>query len=58
MKIIENLKHLINKIKNSKRNKLLLYSPENLYTNLISNSQINSIINNMPSNMKEIENMR
>ena len=55
MKIIENLKHLINKIKNSKGNKLLLYSPENLYTNLISNSQINSIINNMPSNLSEIE---
>lgn len=55
MKIIENLKHLINKIKNSKGNKLLLYSHENLYTNLISNSQINSVINNMPSNLSEIE---
>ena len=55
MRIVDYLKNFINKIKNKKRNQLLLDSPKNLYTNLISSTQIDNIINNMPQNLSQIE---
>ena len=55
MRIVDYLKNLINKIKNKKQNQLLLDSPKNLYTNLITNSKIDTIINNIPQNISQIE---
>ena len=55
MKIVDYLKNFINKIKRKNLNQLLLDSPKNLYTNLISNSEIDNIINNMPQNLSQIE---
>ena len=55
MRIVDYLKNFINKIKNKKQNQLLLDSPKNLYTNLISSTQIDNIINNMPQNLSQIE---
>ena len=55
MRIVDYLKNFINKIKNKKQNQLLLDSPKNLYTNLISRPQIDNIINNMPQNLSQIE---
>ena len=55
MRIVDYLKNLINKIKNKKQNQLLLDSPKNLYTNLITNYKIDTIINNIPQNISQIE---
>ena len=55
MRIVDYLKNFRNKIKNKKQNQLLLDSPKNLYTNLISSTQIDNIINNMPQNLSQIE---
>lgn len=55
MKIVSYLKNFINKIKSNRKNQLLLNSPKNLYTNLISSPKIDTIINNMPQNLSKIE---
>lgn len=55
MRIVDYLKNFINKIKNKKQSQLLLDSPKNLYTNLISSTQIDNIINNIPQNLSQIE---
>ena len=55
MKIVDYLNNFINRIRNKKRNQLLIDMPKNLYTSLINNHQINSIINNMPQNLSQIE---
>ena len=55
MRIVDYLKHFINKLKNKKQNQLLLDSPKNLYTNLINSTEIDTIINNMPQNISQIE---
>ena len=55
MRIVENLKNFINKIRNKNSNSIVLNLPNNDYDNLISSSKIDSIINNMPKGLSQIE---
>ena len=55
MKIVYYLKKFINKLKNKKKNQLLLDSPKGIYKSLINSSKIDNIINKMPKNLSKIE---
>lgn len=53
MKIVDNLKKMINRLKSRKQ--LLLNSPRSLYADFLNKPEIDALINNMPQNLSDME---